>query len=90
MIQPYKDLALQRLQKAKGQIEGIMKMIEQGKYCPDILTQVLALHGAVKGTLPLILESHLTTCGKALNSSDTKKKKKFIQELVRVCELSSR
>lgn len=90
MIQPYKDLALKRLQKAKGQIEGIMKMLDQDKYCPDILTQVLALNGAIKGTLPLILESHLTTCGKQLVSENSSKRKNFIKELVRICELSSR
>lgn len=90
MIQPYKDLALKRLQKAKGQIEGIMKMLDQDKYCPDILTQVLALNGAIKGTLPLILESHLNTCGRELASENAKKRKAFIQELVRICELSSR
>ena len=90
MIQPFKDLALKRLKKAKGQIDGIIKMTEQGKYCPDILTQVLALQGSIKGILPVILESHLTTCGKALSSSDADTKKQFIKELVRICELSSR
>lgn len=91
MIEPYKDKALKRLKRAKGQIDGIIKMIEDNKYCNDITTQVLALQGALKGVTPLILESHLTTCGAShLNSKDKQKREKFIKEIVRTCELSSR
>lgn len=91
MIQPYQKKSLARLKRARGQIDGIIRMIEQGKYCADILTQVLALQGALKGVTPLILESHLNTCGaEHLNSKDEKKKNKFIKEIVRVCELSGR
>ncbi|MDF2379037.1 MAG: metal-sensitive transcriptional regulator [Candidatus Gracilibacteria bacterium] len=91
MIEPFKDKAIKRLKRAKGQIDGIIKMIEEGKYCNDITTQVLALQGAVKGVTPLILESHLNTCGaKHLNSKDKERRDKFIKEIIRTCELSSR
>lgn len=91
MIQPFKNKAIIRLKKAKGQIDGIIKMIEDDKYCIDVLTQVLALQGSVKAVGPLILDSHLNTCAEAhLSSKDLDKKQKFIAELVRVCELSNR
>lgn len=91
MIEPFEKKALDRLKRSKGQIEGIIKMIEDGKYCVDILTQVLALQGSLKGLSSLILESHLNTCsGKHLNSKDSAVKQKFIAELVKVCELSNR
>jgi len=91
MIEPFKKKALTRLKRAKGQIEGIMKMIEEGKYCADVITQVLALQGAVKGISPLILESHLNTCGaEALNSKNQARKEKFIKEIIRSCNLSNR
>lgn len=90
MIEPYKGKAINRLKKARGQIDGIVKMIEEGKYCIDILTQLLALQGAIKGVNTLILESHLNTCGGDLSSKDKVKKEKFIKELLRTCNLSNR
>lgn len=80
-----------RLKRMKGQLEGIIRMIEQDQYCADIITQVLALQGALKGVPPLILESHLHTCGaEHLHSDDEKKKQKFIREIVKTIELSNR
>lgn len=91
MIEPYKTQSLERLKKAKGQIEGILRMIEADKYCADVLTQLLALQGALKGVMPLVLENHLRTCGpKLLGSKDPKKRQKFIREIVKACELSTR
>ncbi|MBT6068635.1 metal-sensitive transcriptional regulator [Candidatus Peregrinibacteria bacterium] len=91
MIEPYKNKALGRLKRARGQIDGIIKMIEDEKPCGDILTQILALNGAVKGIAPFVVESHLHTCGeKNLASKDSEKREKFIKEIVRACELSSR
>lgn len=91
MIQPYKDDVLKRLKRAKGQIDGIIKMVEDEKYCMDIMTQVLALSGSVKGAMPLILESHLHTCGADnLASKNKSKKDKFIGELIKVINMSSR
>ena len=91
MIEPYKKKSLDRLKRAKGQIDGIIKMIEDDKYCAETITQLLALQGALKGVTPLLLESHLTTCGaEHLNSKNKQKREKFIKEIVRTCELSSR
>ncbi len=91
MIQPYKDDALKRLKRAKGQIDGVIKMIEEDKYCMDVMTQVLALQGSVKGVMPIILESHLHTCGADHLASNSKAKKdKFIAELIKVTNISSR
>lgn len=90
MLEIYKKKTLDRLKRARGQIDGIIKMIESDKYCADVLTQILALQGSIKGTIPLILESHLNTCGKKLISKDTKEKEKFIKEIVKICDLSGR
>jgi CsoR family transcriptional regulator, copper-sensing transcriptional repressor len=91
MIEPFKKKAINRLKRARGQIDGIIKMIEEGRHCPNILTQSKALIGAVKGVAPLVVESHLTTCGpEHLGSSDKNKREKFIKEIIKACELSSR
>lgn len=90
MIDPFKQKALNRLKRSKGQLDGIIKMIEEDKYCIDILTQVLALHGGLKGVSDLVLESHLNTCGSKLSEKNSKTKQEFITELMKVCDLSSR
>ena len=91
MIEPFKKKSITRLKKARGQIDGIIKMIEEAKYCGDILTQTLALSGSIKGVTKSVLESHLNTCGEHhLASKDAQKKEKFIKELLKLCDLSSR
>ena len=90
MIEPFKKKAIDRLKRARGQIDGIIKMIEEGRPCPNVLTQSKALIGAVKGVAPLVVESHLNTCGPSqLGSNDKKKRDQFIQDIIRACELSS-
>ena len=75
MIEPYKKKTINRLKRARGQIDGILKMIEEDSYCSDIITQVLALQGAIRGTTSIILDSHLHTCGaKHLGSKDKAKR----------------
>ncbi len=91
MIEPYQTKTLSRLKKAKGQIEGIMRMIEDGKYCVDISMQVLALEGSLKAVSRLVLESHLNTCGiKELAAQDSEKKQKFIKDILKIVEFSNR
>ena len=90
MIEPYKGKATTRLQKMKGQIEGIIKMIEEDKYCIDIITQMLAVQGALKGIAPLILESHLNTCSEKLAAKNSQQKQKFIKELIYSFNLTNR
>lgn len=91
MLEDYKKLSLNRLKRIRGQVDGIMNMIEEDKYCGDILTQLLALQGAIKGVQSQVLESHMQTCGlKHLASKDANVKEKFIQEIVKVCGLSNR
>ncbi|MEK7672366.1 MAG: metal-sensitive transcriptional regulator [Patescibacteria group bacterium] len=90
MIDPYKTKALNRLKKAKGQVDGIIKMIEENRYCMNIVTQTLALQGAIKSINELVLESHLNTCGIHLTEKDEKKRQEFIKEIVKAFELSKR
>ena len=54
--------ALQALKTAKGQIEGIIKMVEDERYCIDISNQILASSAMLKRANLLILEQHLQHC----------------------------
>jgi DNA-binding FrmR family transcriptional regulator len=51
-----------RLKRIEGQIRGIQKMIEEKRYCIDILTQLASVVGAIKGVEENILERHLKGC----------------------------
>lgn len=69
-----------RLNRISGQIEGIKKMIEEGRYCPEIITQLRAVRSAVKAVESNILHKHLQHCVAQSFGSDEDKEKK-IEEL---------
>ncbi len=56
-----KDL-INRLNRAEGQIRGIRKMVEEGRYCTDILIQVAAANAALNGFSRELLGNHIRTC----------------------------
>ncbi len=51
-----------RLHKLIGQLNGIEKMIEQDRYCQDVLIQLSAVEKGVKSLASLIIDKHLHTC----------------------------
>lgn len=53
---------ISRLNRVVGQVEGVKRMIEDGRYGPDILVQLRAVHSAVRAIEAAILESHLESC----------------------------
>ncbi len=70
-----KKKAIQSLKTSKGQIEGIIKMIEEGRYCMDVSNQIVAAQSLLKKSNLLILKQHLNHCVKDAfinNSGDEK------------------
>lgn len=57
-----KKKAIQSLKTARGQIDGIIKMIEDERYCVDISNQLIAVQSLVKKANMLILKQHLNCC----------------------------
>ena len=57
-----KTKALQALKTSKGQIEGIIKMMEDGRYCVDISNQIIAAQALLKKANLLILKQHMHHC----------------------------
>ena len=65
-----------RLNRISGQIEGIKKMIEEGRYCPEIISQLRAVRSAVKAVESNILQKHLQNCvAQSFASAEDKDKK---------------
>ncbi len=54
-----RNTAIRRLRRAAGQIKGLERMVEEGKYCIDIINQSLAVKGALSAFEDVILENHL-------------------------------
>ncbi|GAB2766229.1 MULTISPECIES: metal-sensitive transcriptional regulator [Amycolatopsis] len=57
-----KEAYLKRLRRVEGQIRGLQRMVEQDKYCIDILTQVSAATKALQAFSLELLDEHLSTC----------------------------
>lgn len=53
---------ISRLNRMRGQLDGIIKMVEQDRYCNDILIQLSALSSASRALTSIMLENHLKTC----------------------------
>jgi DNA-binding FrmR family transcriptional regulator len=61
MRKDIKPRAVRRLKIIEGQIRGLQKMVEEDKYCIDIITQASAIKEALSGVEDLLLENHLST-----------------------------
>lgn len=85
---PCHDKDLPRLNRASGQLDGVKKMIEDGRYCPDILTQIRAIRSALKSVEANILERHLAGCVTDAIKGGTKKQQ--AEKLAEIKELFKR
>lgn len=76
-----------RLKRVKGQLEGVLKMIEDRRYCPDILIQVRAAKSAIQAIEHSILKTHLASCvSDALHEKNEEKANQKIEELIELIE----
>ena len=57
-----KKKAMAALKTCKGQIDGIINMIEEGRYCIDVSNQLLAAEAVIRRANKLILAQHMQTC----------------------------
>ena len=86
-----KEKIIKRLKSIEGHIRGIQRMIEDDKYCIDVIKQALAVKSAVDKVNALILESHLKSCvTTAIRSSKLVERERVIAELLDVFETSGR
>jgi DNA-binding FrmR family transcriptional regulator len=71
VVQPNKSALLKRLNRIEGQARGIAKMVEEDRYCVDVLTQIAAIQSALDALAMQLLESHTKGCVRsAIQSGD--------------------
>jgi DNA-binding FrmR family transcriptional regulator len=75
---------LLRLRRIEGQVRGLHKMVEEDRYCPDILMQIASVQEALRGVSRELVRNHLTHCARrALKGTDAQAAQ-AIEELVAV------
>ena len=84
--QPDKAALTRRLNRIEGQVRGITNMVEEDRYCVDILTQLAAVKSALDAVAMQLLENHATGCvQKAIKSARSEKAgKDAIDEMLAV------
>lgn len=76
-----------RIKRVRGQLDGILKMIEGRQYCPDIMIQVRAAKSAMQAIEHSILKTHMASCvSEVLHGKDEKKTNVKIEELIKLIE----
>jgi len=76
-----------RLKRIEGQIRGIQKMIEEKRYCIDILTQIFSIVGAIMRVEENILQRHLRGCVRGSFSKGNKEdRERKIEEVIQVLQ----
>lgn len=82
------EVILQRMRRIEGQARGIIKMIEDDRYCPDIIQQLIALTSAAREVSLLLLEDHVQGCvTEAIKKGDAED---VVQELITVVRRAAR
>ena len=80
-----RETTRKRLARIEGQVRGIGRMVDEDRYCIDIVRQVQAIKAALGGVEQVILEDHLSTCvDTALQSDDLDARRDKVEELVAV------
>jgi DNA-binding FrmR family transcriptional regulator len=86
-----KEKALLNFKKAQSLLFKMIKMVEEDRYCIDIMQQNLAVIGMLKSAHQALMENHLNTCFRtAIDSRNEKKKKEMIDEILKVTKLSQK
>ena len=82
---------LNRLKSIEGHVRGVQKMVEEDRYCIDIIRQTDAIRAAIDRVNGAILDNHLQTCvTTAIRGEDRSEREKVISELLAVYEAKGR
>lgn len=86
-----KDRNLKRLRRIEGQVRGLQKMVEEDRYCPDILTQISSVQEALRSVGRELMRNHLKHCAtQAIRSGDGEAAETTYDELIEMIYKHSR
>jgi CsoR family transcriptional regulator, copper-sensing transcriptional repressor len=91
MQQDTKSACLKRLHRIEGQIRGLARMVEDDRYCIDVVTQISAARAALKRVEEEVLRDHVGHCvAHAMATGDPAEQQRKIDELIDVFGRSNR
>jgi DNA-binding FrmR family transcriptional regulator len=79
---------IRQLSVIEGQVRGLKKMVEEDKYCIDVITQASAIRNSLSSVEEKMLENHLNTC--AVTQMKGKKQDQAVSEILKVYKLAKR
>jgi DNA-binding FrmR family transcriptional regulator len=78
-----KEALIRRLKRIEGQVKGIQKMVDEERYCVDVLVQISAIRSAINKVGTIILENHVKGCvSQSLKNGDDESTEVMINELI--------
>jgi DNA-binding FrmR family transcriptional regulator len=82
---------LNRLSRIEGQVRGVARMVEEGRYCIDVLTQIQAVRAALARVETEMLKDHLGQCIEtAITGGNPEEQRRKAGELIQLLERSSK
>jgi DNA-binding FrmR family transcriptional regulator len=85
-----KDRNLKRLRRIEGQVRGLQKMVEEERYCADIMTQISSVHEALRAVGRELMRNHLKHCATTAIKSSEPDAEAMYDELVEMMYKHSR
>ncbi len=78
-----KESLSKRLRRIEGQVRGLQKMVEEERYCADVLVQIASVQEALRSVGKILLQNHMTHCvTDAMRSGEPDEAKRVVDELV--------
>ena len=91
MSKPAKASCLKRLSRIEGQVRGLARMVEEDRYCIDIVTQVSAVRAALRRVEEEVLREHISHCVEhAIVSGNAAEQRRKVTELIAVLSRTAR
>ena len=80
-----KEQADKRLARIEGQVRGLRKMVNEDRYCVDVLQQIASVHEALRGVSKVMMQKYLENCAtEAIRSDDPERRDETYEELLKV------
>jgi DNA-binding FrmR family transcriptional regulator len=86
LLKQTREDSLKRLNRIEGQVKGISRMVEEERYCIDIINQISAAKSALEKVGVIILKGHLKTCVKEAMKKSGKKETYLLEEIEKTLE----
>src|SRR5262252_5495063 len=86
-----KEASQNRLRRIEGQIRGLQRMVEEDRYCADVIVQIASVQEALRGVARNLMKNHIKHCAaKAIGSGKKEEKESMYEELLALMDLQQR